>query len=163
MEIRHISINDIHPYPNNPRDNARAIDAVEASIREFGFLVPIVVDDRMNIVAGHTRVEAAKRIGMSEVPCVVADELTDEQLRAFRLADNKTQEAARWDYEKLAEELDGIGTIDMTAFGFDFMDTFDEPDGSTTSLDDYDEPRTSRLECPRCHHVDDKSHFKVVR
>lgn len=96
---------DIRPYDNNPRDNAAAIESVANSIQSFGFLVPIVVDRENVIVAGHTRYEASIRLGLTEVPTVVADHLTQDQINAFRLIDNKVSELARWDMDMLADEI----------------------------------------------------------
>ena len=110
---------DLIPYANNPRLNDNAVDAVAASIKEFGFKVPIVVDRENVIVNGHTRLKAAHKLGLKQVPCIVADDLTQEQVKAFRLADNKTSELAEWDMDKLDIELGEIPDIDMSAFGFD--------------------------------------------
>ena len=111
--------NDLIPYANNPRLNDNAVDAVAASIKEFGFKVPIVVDSENVIINGHTRLKAAHKLGLKQVPCIVADDLTPEQVKAFRLADNKTSELAEWDMDKLDIELGEIPDIDMSAFGFD--------------------------------------------
>lgn len=124
-EVQYIPIDDVIPYENNPRDNDAAVDAVAASIDEFGFQQPLVCDKDMVLVVGHTRLKAAKRLGYTQVPVVVASELTDEQIRAYRLADNKTNELASWDYELLDEELDAITGIDMSMFGF-IQDAVDE-------------------------------------
>ncbi len=112
---------ELKAYENNPRNNDNAVAAVAASIKEFGFKVPIVVDTAGVIIAGHTRARAAEMLGLSSVPCIVADDLTEDQIRAFRLADNKTAELAGWDFEKLDEELQALAEIDfdMTEFGFD--------------------------------------------
>ena len=110
---------DLIPYANNPRLNDNAVDAVAASIKEFGFKVPIVVDRDNVIINGHTRLKAAHKLGLKQVPCIVADDLTPEQIKAFRLADNKTSELAEWDMDKLDIELGEIPDIDMSAFGFD--------------------------------------------
>lgn len=107
------------PYANNPRLNDNAVDAVAASIKEFGFKVPIVVDGENVIINGHTRLKAAHKLGLKQVPVIVADDLTPEQVKAFRLADNKTGELAQWDMAKLGIELEGIDEIDMGEFGFD--------------------------------------------
>ncbi len=129
MNIQTLPLKDIHPYARNPRKNAEAVKGVAASIREFGFLVPLVIDRNHEIVAGHTRYSAALSLGMREVPCVVADELTEDQIRAFRLADNKVGEMAQWDMDLLPLELQGI-MMPMTDFGFqaisdeDFSDNF---------------------------------------
>ena len=127
MQIHDISISLLREYDNNPRNNDGAVDAVAASIREFGFKVPVIVDGDNVIVAGHTRVKAARELGMETVPCIIADDLTPEQVRAFRLADNKTAELAGWDFAKLEEELSEISDqFDMSAFGFDMSDFEEE-------------------------------------
>ena len=124
MKIIEKSISEIIPYANNPRNNEAAVDAVAASIREFGFKVPIIIDKNNVIVAGHTRLRSAEKLGLESVPCVLADDLTEEQVRAFRIADNKTAELADWDFTKLEEELAALKEIDMSAFGF--LDEIDE-------------------------------------
>ena len=118
-EIQFLSPNDLKPYENNPRNNGDAVAKVAASIKEFGFQQPIVVDKEMVVIVGHTRLKAAKKLKLKTVPVVVADELTEEQVNAYRLADNKTNELAEWDMDRLAEELDKILEIDMSDFGFD--------------------------------------------
>ena len=119
MEITYKSLTELTPYQNNPRKNDKAVDKVAASIREFGFKVPVVIDADGVIVAGHTRLRAAQKLGLDKVPCVVADDLNEEQIKAFRLADNKTAEFAEWDFDLLTEELQDISEIDYTEFGFD--------------------------------------------
>lgn len=119
--LKNIPITELKPYPNNPRKNDHAVDAVAASIREFGFKVPLVIDKDGVIVAGHTRYKAAQKLGLKELPCIVADDLTDDQIKAFRLADNKTAELAEWDFELLDLELDDI-ELDMSQFGFELAD-----------------------------------------
>lgn len=119
MQIEIRSIKDIRPYEHNPRNNDGAVDAVAASIREFGWQQPIVVDKDGVIIAGHTRYKAAKKLGLKEVPVVVAENLTEEHVRAYRLADNKTSELAEWDFSALEEELAGLAEIDMQQFGFE--------------------------------------------
>lgn len=126
MQIKELAITELHEYENNPRNNDGAVDAVAASIEEFGFKVPIIIDSDNTIVAGHTRLKAAKKLGLDTVPCIVADDLTPEQIKAFRIADNKTGELAGWDFAKLEEELSGISEqFDMTAFGFAAEDDID--------------------------------------
>lgn len=117
LKVEYRNVADLNPYENNPRLNDGAVDAVAASIKEFGFKVPIVVDSDGVIVTGHTRLKAAKKLGIDTVPVIVADDLTPEQVKAFRLADNKTGELAQWDLDKLDIELDGIDEIDMGDFG----------------------------------------------
>lgn len=119
MQVVYVKIHDIIPYENNPRRNTDAVKYVRKSIEQFGFKVPMVLDAQNIIVCGHTRYLAAQEIGMEEVPCVYADDLSEEQIRAFRLADNKTAEAAGWDFDALEIELQDITGIDMSDFGFD--------------------------------------------
>lgn len=118
LKIVYKQISELREYGNNPRQNDEAVPYVAQSIREFGFKVPIVIDRNNIIVAGHTRVKACYELGITEIPCIIADDLTEEQIRAFRLADNKTAEIAEWDYERLDEELQDILDLDMSAFGF---------------------------------------------
>lgn len=118
MEIITKHINEIKPYEKNPRNNDNAVQYVANSIKEFGFKVPIVIDKDGVIVAGHTRYKAAQQLGMTEVPCVVADDLTEEQVKAYRIADNKTAEAASWNFIGLATELGDIQDLDLTDFNF---------------------------------------------
>lgn len=119
MDIINIALKDLKPYENNPRKNDDAVKYVAESIKEFGFKVPIVIDKNNVIVAGHTRYKAAKKLKMSEVPCIIADDLTDEQIKAFRLADNKVAEKSEWDFDLLNTELDDIIDLDMELFGFE--------------------------------------------
>lgn len=116
-EIVYKTLDEIVPYQNNPRRNKRAIAKVADSIKRYGFLKPIEINTDGVIINGHTRLEAAKKLGLTEVPCIVVDGLTPEQQNAYRLVDNKTQELAEWDAEKLTFELANIED-DMLAFGF---------------------------------------------
>lgn len=136
MQIQSAKINEVKPYPNNPRDNDGGVDAVANSIKEFGWQQPIVVDKDNVIIVGHTRYKAAKKLGMDKVPVVVASNLSDEQVRAYRLADNKTGELTDWDMSLLDDELGDIADIDMSDFGFDL----DIPeDDEEVQEDDFDE------------------------
>lgn len=121
-----IRTSNLRPYGKNPRRNDAAVDAVAESIREFGFKVPIIIDADYEIIAGHTRWKAAQKLGLQTVPCILADDLTEEQIRAFRLADNKTAELSEWDINLLNEELRAITEIDMTAFGFGSFEDAEE-------------------------------------
>ena len=123
-----VPIKKVHPYPGNPRINRDAIDKVAASLSEFGWRQPIVVDKDYVVIVGHTRLEAAKRLGWDEVPVLVADDLTEEQVKAYRLADNKTADFSLWDMDKLADELDEIFDIDMERFGFDLSEFEEQPE-----------------------------------
>ena len=126
MQIVEKKITEIKQYEKNPRKNDSAVDAVANSISQFGFRVPVVIDKDNVIVCGHTRYKAAKKLKLDTVPCVVADDLTDEQIKAYRLADNKVSELAEWDIDLLGEELDGIFDIDMSDFGFDLSEEEEE-------------------------------------
>lgn len=119
MQIIQKIIEDLVPYENNPRNNDEAVRYVAESIKEFGFKVPIVIDKNNVIVAGHTRYKASRLLGIKEVPCIIADDLTDDQIRAYRLADNKVSEFATWDFEKMQLEIDELESFDMTLFGFE--------------------------------------------
>ena len=120
-----LPVSEVRPYEKNPRKNAEAVKYVKASIEKFGFKQPIVIDSNRVIICGHTRLEAAKSLGMAEVPCIVADDLTDAQVKALRLADNKVAEFSEWEMNLLGEELGElaeISDIDMGDFGFDLSE-----------------------------------------
>ena len=119
MKIVDVKLKDLKPYDNNPRHNVKAIKPVKESILKFGFKVPLVIDKNNVIVCGHTRFYASKEIGLDKVPCIVADDLTDEQINAFRLVDNRVSEFADWNFDKLAEELSDLQDFDFEPFGFD--------------------------------------------
>lgn len=136
MEIQERRLGDIRPYEKNPRKNDAAVKYVAESIKEFGFKVPIVIDKNGVIVAGHTRYKAARKLKLETVPCIVADDLTEEQIKAFRLADNKVAEKAEWDFDLLSSELDELFDFDMAAFGFD--DEPEEEEPQEVEEDDYE-------------------------
>lgn len=117
-KIIYMGVDELIPYENNPRINDEAVDYVANSIKEFGFKNPIIIDKNNVIIAGHTRLKAAKKLGIEKVPTITADDLTDEQIKAFRIADNKVAEFSKWDYIKLGEELGGLA-IDMSEFGLE--------------------------------------------
>lgn len=118
MNIIEKILSDIKPYEKNPRKNDNAVEYVANSIKSFGFKVPIVIDKNGVIVAGHTRYKASKKLGLEKVPCIIADDLTDEQIKAYRLADNKVGESAKWNEDLLNAELSEILNIDMEMFDF---------------------------------------------
>lgn len=134
---------ELIPYEKNPRYNDNAVPAVAASIKQFGFKVPIIIDENNIIIAGHTRLKAAQQLGLDKVPCVIADDLTDAQIKAYRLADNKVGELAEWNDDFMfleLQELDALG-VDMLQFGFEdfispdeFGDTFELPDGEKPEI-----------------------------
>lgn len=115
------SIDSIRPYEKNPRQNDDAVDAVAASLKEFGFRQPIVVDVDGVIVCGHTRFKAAQKLGLAKVPVHVAKDLTPEQIRAYRIADNKTSDLSDWDYDILPIELSELqeAGFDLGLLAFD--------------------------------------------
>lgn len=125
MEIVNKNIEEIKMYENNPRNNDGAVEYVANSIKEFGFKVPIVLDKNNVIVAGHTRYKAAKLLNITEIPCIIADDLSDEQVKAFRLIDNKAAELASWDIDLLNLELESIKDIDMELFDFQISNILD--------------------------------------
>jgi ParB/RepB/Spo0J family partition protein len=153
MKVEQRPVEEVVPYARNPRHNADAIDKVAASIREYGWQQPIVVDGEMTIIAGHTRYEAAKRLGLTDVPVQVADDLTPAQVRAYRLADNRLHEDAGWDSELLAIELGDLNDEDfeLSKTGFDsdelsriigYADLETPENGSDAA--------PAQNECPKC-------------
>lgn len=119
MNLQCLEISSIFPYEKNPRNNEKAVDKVAESIKQFGFKVPIVIDKNNIIVAGHTRYLAAQKLDFVRVPCIVADDLTGEQIKAFRLADNKVAEFSEWNFDLLQDELEELSNLDLSGFGFE--------------------------------------------
>jgi ParB-like chromosome segregation protein Spo0J len=158
MKVETVSIESLIPYANNPRNNEEAIEKVARSIDEFGWQQPIVVDENMVVIVGHTRLLAAKSLGLNEVPIHVADKLTDEQARAYRLADNRTNEYASWNMNLVGielRELDDLGMdIELTGFSNielasllidpEFIDESDSPEDFKEINDETDH------KCPSC-------------
>lgn len=136
MELRTAKLKDIKPYPNNPRINNDAVEAVAESIKQCGYVSPIVVDENMVILAGHTRYKALKKLGYKECPYIFADDLNEEQKRKYRLLDNKTCEFATWDEELLEIELEGL---DFEGFDFGFDLDFGEETEAEVAEDDVPE------------------------
>lgn len=122
LEIIYKNIKDLKPYSKNARKNDKAVKYVAKSIEEFGFKIPVIIDKDGVIVCGHTRYKASKKLGYNEIPCIIADDLTEEQIKAFRLADNKVSEKADWDFDLLSDEINDIIDINMEDFGFEFID-----------------------------------------
>lgn len=121
MKIDIVPIESVHEYPQNPRSNDSAVQAVAASIKEFGFRVPVIVDANRTIVAGHTRVKAARSLGLTTIPIHVAEGLTETQIRALRIADNKVHELSSWNFDLLPIELNELKALDydLSVLGFD--------------------------------------------
>lgn len=122
VKIIYKDIGELIPYEKNARKNTKAVKYVANSIKEFGFKVPIVIDENNVVICGHTRLKASKKLNLDVVPCIVAKDLTEEQVKAFRLADNKVSEKAEWDFDLLNDEMDELFSFDMTDFGFEFVD-----------------------------------------
>ena len=133
MNILQLPLKKVKPYGRNPRKNDNAVAPVAESIKQYGFLVPLVISAEHEIITGHTRYKAAQMLGLKTVPCVIADELTEEQVKAFRLVDNKVGEIAEWDVELLPLELADIAA-DMSAFGFEVIT--EEAFGDSFTLND---------------------------
>ena len=134
LKIEYININKLIPYINNPRINDGAVDKVASSIKNFGFKNPIIIDKDNEIIAGHTRLKAARKLNLDEVPTIRVEDLTEQQVKAFRIADNKVTEYSSWEEDLLMQELKDIEDIDMSEFGF--SDEFFEPE---VFEDDFDE------------------------
>ena len=150
MEIIMKRIDEVIPYENNPRINDNAVQYVAESIKQFGFKVPIVIDENNVIVCGHTRIKAAKELGIEEVPCIIADDLTEDQIKAFRLADNKVGELAKWDMDALLEEMEGI-EMDMADFGFIELADLDVDGFFEDAEPKEKEPEEEKeIQCPHC-------------
>lgn len=155
MNIEKVSIAKVIPYIRNPRKNDNAIEKVASSIKEFGFRQPIVVDEENVIIAGHTRYESAKRLGMNTVPVHVAKGLTPQQVKAYRIADNRVGQESEWDYDLLKLELDELKNPESTGFeDFEISDILKEInfepsfESEQQRLDELD---PKMVECPHCH------------
>lgn len=152
IKVVYVDIENVIPYENNPRINDDAVDKVAASIREFGWQQPIVVDKNNVIIVGHTRLKAAQQLGMKQVPVVFAD-LSEEKAKAYRLADNKTNEFAQWDFELLEQELAELEELefDMEDFGFDAIDNeYSGEVEAPASFKEFSEDTETKHICPRC-------------
>ena len=177
MNIIKIKVEDLIPYVNNPRNNENAIDKVASSIQEFGFKVPIVIDKNNVVITGHTRLLASKKLGLKEVPVIKADDLTEAQVKAFRIADNKTSEYSKWDNELLKLEIDtlkdldfdleltGLKEYEIDSLYLEFNDFDNLEEAEDDLIEEYDEPM-EKIEikgcCPNCGYKDNVSAFKCV-
>ena len=141
MKIINKKVEELIPYKNNPRINDASVRNVANSIKEFGFKVPIVIDKNNVIVAGHTRHKASKMLGLKEVPCIVADDLTDEQIKAFRIADNSSSSESEWDIDLLNLEMADL-PFDFTDFGLYLdNDVIENKKGDGTGVDEKEIPK----------------------
>lgn len=128
LQIVYKDINDLQMYENNPRKNSDAVQYVANSIQNFGFKVPIIIDKNNMIICGHTRYKAARRLKMAKVPCIMADDLSEDQIRAFRLADNKVAEMSTWDYDRLEQEFMLLDPLEFDIADFGFFPNYDTDD-----------------------------------
>ena len=172
MNIVYKKVEELIPYVNNPRDNTDAIDKVASSIKNFWFKVPLVIDSQNEVITGHTRLLASKKLGVEEVPVIIADDLSEAQVKAFRIADNKVSEYAQWNEDLLKVEIDALKELDFDlldtgfeAFEIDalelkFQEFEDLEDAESDLLNDYEEPEKKKLCCPNCNHIDSAERFK---
>ena len=152
--MKTLPIEQIKPYENNPRLNDDAVEAVRKSMEQCGYIAPIVVDENNVVLAGHTRLKALKEMGAKECEVLEVAGLSDDEKRKYRLLDNKTNELALWDFDKLAEELEGLDFDDLE---LDWMDNLEdiaipaykEPTNEELDLEDFDDDEFE-CECPRC-------------
>ena len=165
MNIIKMKVEELIPYINNPRNNENAVDKVASSISEFGFKNPIFVDKNNIVVNGHTRLLASKKLGLKEVPVIVIDDLTDTQIKAFRIADNKVAEYSKWDYDLLNIELEQLEELDfsMSDFGISTFEPIEfeiDEDIEEILEEEYEEPPKKTCTCPNCGHTDSAERFK---
>lgn len=168
LKVVDVPLGTIRPYEGNAKKHtSEQIDAVEASIREFGFSNPVLLwhneGGEPEIIAGHARCKAAQNLGMQEVPAIFLDDLSDAQRRALTLADNQTTMMTGWDFDQLGYELDTLsGDFDMQDFGFDVDGMVDWGEVPELTEASYETPVHDMLTCPKCGHVDKRDHFKPV-
>lgn len=161
-EIVYKKVSELKLNPNNPRKNDDAVDVIAKSIEKYGFKNPLIIDENNVVWCGNTRLKASKKLKLKEVPCIVASDLTEEQIRELALIDNKSSEIADWDYDLLKEELN---VLDLSDFDVEWYLPADDIDwDNVDDLDDetYEKPTHDMLECPACHHIDRNIHFKKV-
>lgn len=159
MQIVEKKLAELQPYENNPRKNDAAVPFVANSIKEFGFKVPIIIDKDGVIIAGHTRYLAAMELGMETVPTIMANDLTPEQIKAFRLADNKVAEKSAWDFDLLLDELNSLGSVDIDMEDFGFYEQNYDIDEFFSETEEDEKPEngmetenagTKKVQCPHC-------------
>ena len=159
MKLQKLKLADIEPYKNNPRKNDAAVNAVAESIRQCGYIAPIIVDEEHVIIAGHTRYKALVALGMDDAECLICSGLTEEQKKKYRFLDNKTGEKAAWDLMKLEVELEGLDLEGFDFFGraADLPVDSDGSGGSEKKLTDTTEidaevfgDEKFKYECPNC-------------
>ena len=155
MKLETLKIASLVPHANNPRKNDDAVNAVAESIKQCTYISPIIVDEKRNILAGHTRYKALKALGIEEVPCLICDGLTEEQKKKYRYLDNKTGEKATWDLMKLEVELEGVDLEGFDFFGMaaDLTPT-PGPDRKISGSTEFDTEvfgdEEFKYQCPAC-------------
>jgi len=164
LKIEYISLTDLVPYEKNARLHTETdLATIKNSIEQFGMCDPIGIWSKKNIIVeGHGRLLALKELGHDKAPCIRLDHLTDDQRRAYALAHNKTAEMSKWDFELLESEMAELPDFEMADFGFLEAPDIDWADVDDLSEETYEKPEKDMLECPHCHHVDSKNHFKKV-
>lgn len=164
LKIEYIALDDLKPYEKNARlHTEKDLKTIENSIEQFGMCDPIGIWSEKNVVVeGHGRMLALKALGHTHAPCIRLDHLTDDQRRAYALAHNKTAEMSSWDFDMLESELAELPEFEMSDFGFLETPDIDWADVEDLSEETYEKPEKDMLECPHCHHVDSKNHFKKV-
>lgn len=163
LRIEYLPIDALKPYEHNAKEHPEyQIEQIKQSIRQFGMNDPIGIwGNDCVVVEGHGRLIALQEMGAEEVPTIRLDHMTDEQRRAYTLAHNKTTMNSGFDLEILHSELENL-TIDMTDFGFQDFGSIEWDSVGALTEDTYEEPVKDKLECPNCHHIDSKTHFKAV-
>ena len=159
-QIQYINLNDVVPYANNPRNNdGEAVDKVASSIKEFGFNVPLVIDNDNVIITGHTRYKAAKKLKLNEVPCIYAEHLTPAQVKAYRIADNKVSEFSKWNDSTLAIEFEQLQELELNLnlTGFDdweiehLLNPVSDEDLQDFFVEKENKPKEpKKIHCPEC-------------
>ncbi len=154
LKIDYLPIEEIKVYEKNPRRNNRAVEVVKKSIEKYGFRVPIILGSNKVLIAGHTRLKAAKELGMKEVPVVQADDLTESEQKGLRIMDNKSSEYAEWDTELLKEEFMELEAedYDLELTGFDLREVGDILDTEKEDIGKVDKLGHLEVECPKCHY-----------
>lgn len=163
MEIEKINIEKIKAYENNAKLHpTEQIEQIKKSIQEFGNNDPIAIDENNVIIEGHGRYIALQELGYTEVEVIKLKHLTEEQKKAYMLVHNKLTMNSDFDIELLSEELGNIIDVDMGVYGFDSMNDIDWASVEDLEEENYEAPQKDMLECPHCHHIDSKNHFKKV-
>ena len=161
LAVEYLGVADLKPFEENPNDHpADQVDMIARSIEEFGWTIPVLVDAENNVVAGHGRLMAAAQLGITEVPVIRRESWTDDQVEAYRIADNRIPEYSRWNFGKLAGQLEGLNKrgfdIQVTGFTVKDLESFQMPKDMLSEQDDQaspDEVKDKTIKCPECGHA----------